>query len=153
MNRSLSLFLASAVLAGLTAVPVAARAAWSRTIHAYACSETGQGAQNFYYCSFPSDAIDGTTSIGGNGATTIYTDFVASGGASWQLQACGESYNRSAGACGAAATGSASASQAFDISVPLWVGTGSRWDYFGVTITTNTTGAFSLIGVSAYGSP
>jgi hypothetical protein len=163
VSRSLALFLASAVVGGLVAAPVAASAGsipmWSRTIRANglassgaACSPQSSPSNTKFTCAFPSDVIDGTTLVaGGNRASGIYADYLASAPGTWQFSACGEAYNASGGACGATASGTVGGVglQAYTAAVPLWIGTSSRWDYF--SLTGSGSYKFNLIGFRVFG--
>jgi hypothetical protein len=164
MNRSLVLFLASAAAGAMTATPILARAGsipmWSRTIRANAlsgssnaCTSRLSPTKNTFACAFPSDTVDGNAmNVAGNRATGIYADYVASSPGTWQFSACAEAYNASGGACGATVSGTVPGSglQAFTASVPLWIGTNSRWDYFSLVGSGNY--KFSLIGFRIFGS-
>ena len=164
MNRSLALFLAAAVAGGLTTAPIVARAGsipmWSRTIRANAlsgssaaCTSQSSIGKNTFTCALPSDTIDGNAiNVAGNRATGIYADYVASSPGTWQFTACAEAYNASGGACGATVSGTVPGVglQPFTASVPLWIGTNSRWDYFSLIGSGNY--KFSLIGFRIFGS-
>jgi hypothetical protein len=163
MNRAVLLFLASAVASGLVAAPIAARAGsipmWSRTIRANTIPGTGPCtaqesiSKTLFTCAFPSDTIDAAaTTLAGNRTAGIYADYMASSPGTWQFTACGEAYNASGGSCGATVSGTVGGVglQPFTASVPLWIGTGSRWDYFSLTGSGNY--KFNLIGFRIFGS-
>ena len=91
-------------------------------------------------CPFPSDTITGSTSIHGNGVSTIYADYllgeISSSLTSLSISACSAAYNSSVGSCGTTVNPGLTM-ESYDVNVPVWAGTGSMWDYFYVSIATD----------------
>jgi hypothetical protein len=154
MNRrkaSLPVVLAAFIFSALlTAAPQAF--AWTRTIMyigpilSFSTTRT--------QIAFPSDGT-GTGVPTGNGASTIYVDFSTVGGSSATnvtLQACAIAYNGSGGGCGAANTANYTAGSYYDVAIAKWLGTGSAYDYFYVTIINNNAGALQPVGIGVTGT-
>jgi hypothetical protein len=137
MKRAALLFVVSALVAGTVGAAAHAKASttWTRTIHGASCVP---GAEGSFTCPFTSDKLSGSTwnGAGGNGGVTaIFADFSVPGATPANVlgQACGMAYTGSGGGCGTMASKSwAAGVTSVDLSVPVWTGTGSQWDYFWV---------------------
>jgi hypothetical protein len=142
-QTSIVVFLVSAVASGILASPETARGEsyWHRTISGWACNTLpppANPAQNTWtVCPFMSDTLsaNGASVVApsGNSVVQIYLDINANGNNSGQvlMTACATSYNQTGGQCGYSAmiTPPTAATQ-YDVSLPVWTGTGSEWDYF-----------------------
>jgi hypothetical protein len=163
MNRSLVVFIGSAVLAGLLGTASWARAAyWFRTVEGSACepfpypmSNSSPDYPTEYRCAFPSDTIEGATSISGNrGVSSIFADYAVgeAGARDVNISACGVSYNHTGGSCGTPFLSDHQTNGYYDIGVPLWAGTGSGWDYFYVDLRIRKGGYIKPIGIGVAGA-
>src|SRR4051794_24439357 len=139
MPKQLVTFFVSAVVSGiLFATTGAAAATWWRTVDGSACTVTEpnvNGSSRYQACPFISDTIEGATSLSGNGASTIYADWVVGENhvENLYISACGRAFNNQGGSCGTSVYYASQTYGFYDRSLPLWKGTTSQWDYFFVT--------------------
>jgi hypothetical protein len=163
-DRTFLVFLASAILGGtvMAATRADATSTWVRTVAGAACTvhptDGAAGTTSGFgviECPFPSDTINGVTSIHGNGVSTVYADYllgeISGSLTSLSISACSAAYSSSAGSCGTTVNPGL-ALGSYDINVPVWSGTGSQWDYFYVTLMTNNPNGIILGGISATGA-
>jgi hypothetical protein len=138
-------------LAGVVCASTGVRAAtWWRTVPGSAC-DFYQSSMTHFRCPFPSDRIAGATSIDGNATLgAIFADYTIgeSGSPAVYISACGSSYSLNGGHCGTPVTRFNAVNGVYDVSVPLWTGTSSPWDYFYVSMD----GVLNPIGIGVTGS-
>jgi hypothetical protein len=159
MNRHLVPFLASTALSALVFASTGATAAgWWRTIDGSVCNPSSPDPRLGYFkrydCPFVSDTVSGATSISGNAATSVYADYVVGENhvENLYISACGHAYNGSY-ACGTSVFYPSQNNGVYDVSVPLWKGTQSVWDYFGVSFQIGNDGGYLRpTGITATGN-
>jgi hypothetical protein len=159
MRRYLVPFFASAIVSGLVCAATQAQATnWWRTVDGAACNPSDPDSVTHYYksqdCPFVSDTISGATSLTGNGATTIYADYVV-GEAHVEdlyISACAHAFNGTDYACGTSVHYASQNNGTYDVSLPLWKGTQSHWDYFRVRFQISNGGYLRPTGIAATGT-